>query len=279
MIKIRLNTFLIAVSMACAAFAISGCKDDDNDPRLELTGESVTYPLQSVSNPDISGTVKFSERSDFSTIVTITLIGTASGNTHPAHIHANSAAETGGIIVDLNSLEGASGTSETVVTHFNDGTDVEYSELILLNGYVNVHLSPSNLATLIAQGDIGENELTATSTTYSLSELNDSGIMGTVKFTQRRSGSTLVSVDLDGTSQIGNHPITINDNNATTTGPTAITLNNFNGATGKSETTIRTMDNNTAITYDQLRTFNGHINVRNSAIDETIVSQGNIGAN
>jgi hypothetical protein len=39
----------------------------------------------------------------------------------------------------------------------NNGTAITYAELIDFNGYVNVHLSSSNLATLIAQGDIGAN--------------------------------------------------------------------------------------------------------------------------
>lgn len=257
---------------------IAGCKDDDND-EPGLTGEAKTYALTSVSNPNISGTVKFAKRSDNTTLVTINLIGTTSANTHVAHIHENSAAETGGIIIDLNSISGNNGVSETVVKELNNGTDITYSELLLLNGYVNVHASATDLSTLIAQGDIGINELTASSTTYALEAVNASAINGTVTLLKRVSGSTLVRVNLTGASPTGNYPISIYDNSLATTGPLAITLNNYTGSNGKSETSVRKLDNNTAISYDQLRDYNGHVIVRTSATNSASVAQGNIGAN
>ncbi|MBL7857435.1 MAG: hypothetical protein JNM57_07080 [Cyclobacteriaceae bacterium] len=277
--KKQIQSFLKVTAVACVmAVVISACKDDDN-PAPALTGESKTYALSSVSNPAINGTVKFAERADNATVITIDLMGTTSGNTHVAHIHQNTAAETGAIILDLTSINGATGKSETIVTKLNDGTGITYDQLLALNGYVNVHLSATDLTTLIAQGDIGENELTATSTTYSLVGVNESGIDGTVTFAKRTSGSTLVTVDLDGASAAGNYPIYIYDNNVATGGPIAINLNNYNGATGKSVTSVRKLNNNTAITYDQLRAFNGHINVGTSATDATYVAQGNIGSN
>lgn len=271
---------LTAVACLMAVF-VSGCSDDDNNniDGPSLTGESKTYTLNSMSNPDISGTVKFAERSDNTTLVTIDLAGTTSGNTHVAHIHENSAAETGGIIIDLNSIGGSDGKSETIVKELNNGTEITYDELLMLNGYVNVHVSATDLATLISQGDIGENELTTSSTTYTLDAVNDSGVNGTVTFAKRMSGSTLVTIDLDGASPMGNHPIFIYDNNVATTGPVAINLNNYTGSTGTSVTSVRKLNNNTPITYDQLTTFNGHVNVGTSATDPTYISQGNIGSN
>ena len=157
--KKSIQNFFKVMAVACVMTGFIAACDDDDSNGINLTGESKTYVLNSVSNPDISGTVKFEERSDNSTIVTIELEGTSSGETHVAHIHENSAAETGDIIIDLNSISGSSGMSETVVTELNDGTPITYSELLMLNGYTNVHLSETDLATLIAQGDIGENEL------------------------------------------------------------------------------------------------------------------------
>lgn len=277
--KTRIKTFLkiTTVSILMSAFVVA-C-DDDDDATPGFTGESKTYNLSSVSNPDITGTVKFAERSDDATVITIDLDGTTSGNTHISHIHKNAAAETGDIILDLNAIDGGTGMSETVVTELNDGTSISYDELLMLNGYVNVHASATDLTTLIAQGDIGENELTATATTYTLNPVNGSGIDGTVTFARRVSGSTLVTVDLDGASTTGNYPIYIHENSIAATGPVAINLNNFNGATGMSVTSVRKLNNNTAITYDQLRDFNGHVNVATSAIDPTHVAQGNIGSN
>lgn len=278
--KKQIQTFLkIAAVAGVMSIFIGACKDDDNDVVPTLTGQSKTYVLSSVSNPAISGTVKFAERSDNATIITIDLDGTTSANTPVAHIHQNTAAETGPIILDLSAINGTTGLSETVVTKLNDGTSISYSQLLALNGYVNVHLSADELATLIAQGDIGENELTATSAMYSLNAVNGSGVDGTVTFTKRANATTLAVIDLNGASATGSYPIYIYDNDVATTGPIAIDLNNVNGATGMSATTIRKLNNNTAITYDQLIGFDGHINVGTSATDATYLAQGNIGSN
>jgi len=278
--KKQIQTFLKITAFAFVmAIFLGACKDDDNAIVPSLTGQSKTYPLNSLSNPAISGTIKFAERSDNATVITINLTGTTSGNTHIAHIHQNSAAETGPIILDLNAINGANGMSETIVKKLNNDSDISYSQLLLLNGYVNVHLSATDLTTIIAQGDIGENELTTSSTTYSLIAINNSGISGTVKFTERVSGATLVTVDLNGASPAGNYPIRIYENDIMTTGPVSINLNNYNGATGLSLTTVRRLNNNMAISYDQLRNYNGHVNVSTSATDASYVAQGNIGSN
>jgi hypothetical protein len=269
---------IMAFLMAAVAASFMGC-DDDDDNQPTLTGETKTYSLASVSNPAISGTIKFAERSDHATVVTIDLNGTTSGNTHPAHIHANSAAQTGGIIIDLNSVNGETGISETIVTKKNDGTAISYDQLLDLDGYANVHLSAANLATLIAQGDIGENELTATSKTYTLSSVNESGITGTITFTKRVNDSTLVKVDLDGASAAGEYPVYIYANDVITTGPIAIDLNPVSGSTGISYTNVTRLNNGTAITYQQLTEYDGHIGVNTSPLDPAFLAQVNIGSN
>ncbi len=134
----------------------NGDDDDDNgngDPQVQER----TYTLDPVSDPSIYGTVTFERQSDGSTLVTIDLIGTTAGNSHPSHIHANSASEGGPIVIDLTNVDGATGMSETLVTEENDGDPVTFDDLLIYDGYVNVHLSSSNLATLVAQGDIGSN--------------------------------------------------------------------------------------------------------------------------
>ncbi len=271
----------MALLMAAATFFASCSKDDDVDPNaVTLTGENKTYTLASISNPAISGVVKFAERSDNSTMVTIDLDGTSSGSTHPAHIHMNSAAETGAIIIDLNSVAGGTGMSETIIKEKKDGTPITYEQLLELDGYVNVHLSATELSTLVAQGDIGGNEATSTFKSYALDQVNDSGITGAVKFTKRVNGTTLVTVDLDGASTSVEYPVYIYDNNIATTGPIAINLNKVNGSTGLSYTNVTQLKSGTAITYDQLAAFNGHLMVSASPADlTTYVAQGNIGSN
>jgi hypothetical protein len=142
-------------TMVVLIFSLNACKDDDEPLPQEMKR---TYALASVSDPAINGKVTFTKVDASSTRVLIELEGTEAGDTHPAHIHANSASEGGPIVIDLSSVDGATGMSETTVTQRNDGTPINYEGLISFDGYVNVHLSPTVLSTLIAQGNIGSNQ-------------------------------------------------------------------------------------------------------------------------
>lgn len=257
---------------------IVGCDDDDDGP--QLTGDSQTYPLAPVSNAAISGDVTFARRSDNKTVITIQLNGTQSGNSHPAHIHANTAAEGGGIVLDLSDVDGATGKSETVVDALNDGTPLTYEQLLEFDGYVNVHESAANLPTLVAQGDIGQNALTADTEVYTLSSVSDPAINGTATFTRRQNDETLVVVDLDGTTAGGDHPSHIHANAAAAGGGIVIDLSNVNGETGISRTNVTQLNDGTAITYDELLDFNGYLNVHLSSANlPTLIAQGDIGQN
>ena len=130
-----------------------------------LTGESVTYPLDSVSVdfPDITGEATFYQRSNGTTLVELMLEGTPDGGMHPAYIQANTAAEGGESVIDLTAVDGTTGLSRTQVATFNDGTAVTYDELTNYDGYLNVLLSADVPETIVAQGDIGINALTGES--------------------------------------------------------------------------------------------------------------------
>ena len=112
------------------------------------TGDSKTYHLVSVTDPGISGTAVFTENRDGSTTITLDLQGTKAGKSHPAHIHANSAAQGSAILIDLTPVIGTTGLSVTHVQSFNDGTGITYNELLDFDGYLNVHLSKDNVLKL-----------------------------------------------------------------------------------------------------------------------------------
>ncbi|GJM28966.1 MAG: hypothetical protein DHS20C17_16010 [Cyclobacteriaceae bacterium] len=246
----------------------------------ELTGTSEEYPINSKSDPAISGTATFSERISGETLVLIELTGTAAEGDHPSHIHANSAAEGGGIAIDLTNVDGSTGTSATNVAMLNDGSAITYAELLDFNGYINVHLAPDNLGVLIGQGDIGQNALTENFVEYPLNSVSDPNISGTATFSERNNGFTLVTVQLDGTSAGGDHPSHIHNNDAATGGGIAIDLSNVNGETGNSATNVIMLNDGTAITYAEMIAFNGYINVHLSADNlPTLIAQGDIGSN
>ncbi len=241
------------------------------------TGEEISYDLSAVGSSNVSGTVRFEELDDMSIRITITLSGTSAGGDHPAHIHANSAAEGGGIVLDLENVDGSTGMSQTIVTELNDGTDLSFESLQEFDGYINVHNSSSDLGTLLAQGDIGSNELTGDSQEYVLSEVGDSGISGTATFSKRVSGETLVVINLTGDPEDSNHPTHIHTGSAQNPGGIAIDLNNVRN--GFSRTNVAEFNNGTAITYEELISYAGYINVHKAQGDlGTIVTQGNIGS-
>ncbi len=244
-----------------------------------LTGETVTYVLDSVAVPSIKGEAIFSQRNNGTTLVELKLQNTPADGMHPAHIHANTAAEGGGIVIDLSDVVGATGISRTQVATFDDGTSITYEGLLDYDGYINVHLSEDDLATIVGQGDIGANALTGNSVTYNLNEVEGAGVSGTATFAERKDGSSRVTLVLSGTPADGNHPAHIHFNSAAEGGGIAISLSNVNGTSGISQTSVMTTDNNVSISYMDLTDFDGYINVHLSPDNLAVVAQGDIGAN
>ncbi|WP_336093028.1 CHRD domain-containing protein [Leeuwenhoekiella sp. CH_XMU1409-2] len=268
--------------LALSLFIAASCSNDDDSLEVipgESTGNTMTYDLSAVSNPDVSGTVTFNEKTDGSTDVSILLSSTTQGS-HPAHIHLNTAAEGGDIAIDLEPVDGASRRSLTNITQTNDGTPVSYDDLLNFDGYINVHASADDLGTLLAQGDIGQNDLTGTTKSYDLVTKDVDGISGTATFSERVNGEALLEVMLDGTPDGGMHPGHIHNNSAAETGGIALTLTTLDGTTGMSKTNISALNDGTQIGYAGILDFDGYINFHLSADDlATLVAQGDIGEN
>ena len=273
--KTLFKTFLTCGLISSAVFFFSGC-DNEDDPGPQLTGNSKEYTLASVSNPAISGTVTFAERDDDQVVITIQLNGTQAGGSHPAHIHKNAAAEGGPVVLDLTDVTGADGKSETIVNALNDATPITYEDLLAFDGYVQVHLSSGDLATILANGDIGSNELTGVSKVYTLQPVADPAVTGTATFAKSQNGTTLVTVDLNGTQAGASHASHIHANTIAQGGSIVINLKNVDGTTGMAISDVDSLNNGTPITYDQLLDFNGYLNVH---VGSSFVVQGDIGAN
>ena len=188
---------------------ITACeKSDENpepDPPME-TGNEETFNLFLTSTQQLGGTIKFIELDDGTIKVKINISGLDASASHPVHIHNNSSAEGGGIAISLENVVGSSGESETIVSALDDGTSITYEALIDFDGHVKVHLSESDLGTIIAQGDIGPNELTINVEDYDLVEVGGSGIAGDVTFVERASGVILAIISLENTPAGGEHP-------------------------------------------------------------------------
>ena len=117
-----------------------------------LTGNSVSFPLDNI--PGVTGTATIFERKNGLALLEISISGAAVTGDHPAHIHGGSvAAGPGPIQITLNNVN-AFGYSRTSVEADDLGTSLDYAQLSEYDGYINVHESASNLAVIIAQGDM-----------------------------------------------------------------------------------------------------------------------------
>jgi hypothetical protein len=77
-----------------------------------------------------------------------------------------------------------------------------YDQVIAYNGYINFHKGATELNVLVAQGDIGQNELTGISKAYSLGSVAVPTIDGTCYFLQT---SKWTSVGTTKTLQLVDH--------------------------------------------------------------------------
>ena len=263
-----------------AGLMLSCSDDDDGGTNVEPIGDQKIYSLMEMSDSGVSGTATFQEQSNGATLITLDVDGTTSGGMHPSHIHMNTAAETGDIVVTLNEVDGATGMSETLVSATNSGEMLSFEDLLAFDGYINIHLSADELGTIVAQGDIGQNELTGEMKSYDLETRDVPGISGTVMFEERVNGEAEATIMLDGTPAGGMHPAHIHMNTAAEGGDIIYTFNSVNGDTGMSRSNVATLDDDTSFGYSDVLDVDGYVNVHLSA-DElgTIVAQGDIGQN
>ncbi len=245
-----------------------------------LTENFKEYPLGSVAVEGIDGMVTFSERVNGESLVTIMLNNTPENGVHPAHLHANTAAEGGAVKVTLKSVNGNTGVSYTNVSQDNQANPLSYDDLIGFDGHLMVHLSAEEISTIVARGDVGRNALTGEKLTYDLGEVNGSGVSGTVTFSERVSGHTLATIMLLGTPTNGDHPAHIHENSVANGGGIVISLNNVDGNTGISMTQIEKDNSDNEVKFSDLGGFDGHVKVHLSPADlASIVAAGDIGSN
>jgi len=242
-----------------------------------LTGESELYTLASSSADNINGTALFEERNNGSTLVTITMEGTTSGNNHATHIHKNTSLEGGTIDVSFNNIIGETGISITNVQFLDDGSPLSYEDLINFDGHITVHPSPVQF-TVVANGDIGQNVLTGETKVYNLDEVNSSGVSGIITFAERKSGFSIATIQMSGTKSGDSLPAHIHENSVATGGSILFTFNEVNGDTGQSITNVEQMDNDgDELTYAQILDFDGHVIVHE--VNFSQIAKGNIGSN
>jgi len=109
---------------------------------------------------------------------------------------------------------------------------------------------------------------------YTLNEMGDSGVNGTVTFNENEDGTTTVNFDLEGTEEGNMYPANIGTAEGN---DIAVGFTTIDGATGESTTDVSTLENGTSITYEELVNYDGFINVQLGVDDvETVVAQAEI---
>jgi hypothetical protein len=114
---------------------------------------------------------------------------------------------------------------------------------------------------------------------YELPSTSEQGIDGHMKIRERNDGSTQVELVLNGLDPDGTYPAYIHFNNTLEGGGIAITLTPVDGHSSNSVTEIRTLDSGTSITFEELREFDGHLNIQLGNDRGTIAAQADIGLN
>lgn len=247
---------------------IVGCKKDDVPSRQS------EYSLMSKDVLGVTGTATIIETSSTSATINIEISGEDAG-THPAQLCMNSVAEGGNVVINLNPVD-ESGKSSTLVT------SKTYAQLIEFDGFIKVVESSAEPLVILAQGDIGGNVITSTNISYTLDAIGVFGVSGTALFEKRVNGNTLVTISVEGTLPTDVYPATINLGSIETVGAMTVTktLSNVDGATGKSYTNIKSLNNGIDIIYDNWLVYDGYINIyQNSVSLDNIICHGNIGSN
>ena len=119
--------------------------------------QSEVYLLKSSSDANIDGKITFTEKQDGSIEALLEMSG-SNGEIHPAFIYAGNYQTGGQIAITLNPIECHCQASTTEISTFDNGTAITFDALKKFDGHVRVHQSASNMATILANGNIGKNK-------------------------------------------------------------------------------------------------------------------------
>lgn len=146
------------------------------------------------------------------------------------------------------------------------------------DGYFVIHQSETD-NTIVAQSDIGQNELTTNTITYPLNEVDLTDASGSITFTERVNGEALAVIALTGNPAGGAHPAHIHAGSVATS-PGGILFSFTSVTSGTSSTNVDMLDDGTPFGYSDVLAVSGYVNVHLSTNNlGYLIAQGNIGAN
>lgn len=239
-----------------ALVGISSCSKSDTPPVPQQKQYTIS-PYNSTSQ--ISGTVNFTQVLNVdSVIVTVKLQGVNQDGSYPVYIRQGTSLEDGPVAYNLGFVDGQNPTLTTEIP-------MVFSNLANYNGCLNVYRNPNDTVTIIAQSEIGENNVFKAYNMYNPG--NTSQINGQFRVYQRSAGSYLVIRIDTSVAHVGgvSHPARV----YTSTGDRAFDLNNVDSLSGVSATSLPDQP------YSTLSAYPGSIKVLLSeAFQDVTISQG-----
>lgn len=132
------------------------------------------------------------------------------------------------------------------------------------------------------QENMSINEFTGNEVTYDLQSASEYNVSGTVTLKEKRDGTTLVAVKVNGTSGASKLPVHLHLGDITTPGAdVAALLSPVNAKTGNSETILKQLADESEVSYSDLLKLNACIKIHLSDVGperDIILAGGNIGA-
>lgn len=127
-------------------FFLISCSDN-NSVDADLTGQAVNFELipGNVQGNQTTGTLIISERNDGSAQIDIELQNIIKNANHPVHLHFGSLNDDESIATILNPVieENGVGKSSTILTALEDGTPLQYDQLMSFDGSIRIHFEAS----------------------------------------------------------------------------------------------------------------------------------------
>lgn len=124
-----------------------------------MTTTNKTYTLDTIGSFGVSGTAMFEKRVNGSTLLTISLTQTISGEFYPATINLGSIQTIGGgpVVKLLSNVDGNNGKSFTNIRKLDSGLEITYENWLIYVGYINIYQGALSLNHIICNGNIGSN--------------------------------------------------------------------------------------------------------------------------
>lgn len=139
-----------AILFSIALLGLSSCSKDDTKP-TPLHKQYTISPYDQ-SGP-ISGSVNFKEILNTDSVkVTIQLTGVSQDGSYPVYLRKGTSIENGPVAFDLGFVDGRNPTLDTTLP-------ISFSNLIKFNGCLDIYRNPNDTVTIVAQSEIGSNEV------------------------------------------------------------------------------------------------------------------------